>query len=156
MTATAHTAQRSDDRIGRIETEVALLLRLSDRNRRRSRLMDGTLERSAYLALRLLESNGPSTITRIAEELRLDGSTVTRQVVAMEEAGHVRRGKDPRDGRHQVISATPEGLDALARTRAARNAVYHEVLSTWSEEDLGTLAHMLRRLNADLDAHLDS
>ena len=149
-------AEESDDSVGRIETEVALLLRLSDRNRRRSRLMDGALERSAYLALRLLETQGPCTITRIAEELRLDGSTVTRQVVAMEEAGHVCRGKDPRDGRLQVISATPDGLAALARTRTARSTVYGEVLSDWAEDDRATLARMLRRLNADLDAHLDS
>lgn len=144
-----------DDPVGRIETEVALLLRLSDRNRRRSRLLEGALERSAYLALRLLESNGPSTITRIADELRLDGSTVTRQVVAMEEAGHVCRDRDPRDGRHQVISATPQGLDALARTRVARSAVYREVLGDWSDEELGGLAQMLHRLNGDLDAHLN-
>lgn len=149
------SAVGSDDLVGRIETEVALLLRLSDRNRRRSRLMEGALERSAYLALRLLEQQGPSTITRIAEELRLDGSTVTRQVVAMEESGHVCRGKDPRDGRHQVISPTAEGLAALARTREARSTVYGEVLADWSEPDRAALADLLHRLNADLDAHLD-
>ena len=148
--------QGVDDTVGRIETEVALMLRLSDRNRRRSKLMDGALERSAYLALRLLESNGPCTITRIADELRLDGSTVTRQVVAMEEAGHVCRGRDPHDGRLQVISATDEGLDALARTRVARGTVYREVLADWSDDDQATLAEMLPRLNADLDSHLDS
>lgn len=150
------SADGSDEVVGRIETEVALLLRLSDRSRRRSRLMDGALERSAYLALRLLESHGPSTITQIADELRLDGSTVTRQVVAMEEAGHVCRERDPRDGRHQVISATPKGLEALAYTRAARSTVYGEVLHSWSEHDRAALAQLLRRLNADLDSHLDS
>ena len=147
---------RPEGAVARIETEVALMLRLADRNRRRSRLLDGALERSAYLALRHLESHGPSTITRIADELRLDGSTVTRQVLAMEEAGHVCRGKDPHDGRHQVISATPEGLEALARTRHARAAVYREVLARWSDDDLATLAEMLHRFNVDMDAHLDS
>ena len=70
MTATAQTAPRSDDRIGRIETEVALLLRLSDRNRRRSRLMDGALERSAYLALRLPAQVAWSVVKRLLESLR--------------------------------------------------------------------------------------
>ena len=57
---------------------------------------------------------------------------------------------------YSIYKRDMRNFPVLARTRAARNAVYREVLSAWSEEDLGTLAHMLRRLNADLDAHLDS
>jgi DNA-binding MarR family transcriptional regulator len=134
-----------------IEAQVALLLRLADTNRRRSPLLDGTLERSAYLALQHLSQHGPSGINEIADHLRLDGSTVTRQVVALEQAGLVTRGRDDQDGRRAVISPTDEGLRALAETRDRRARVYAELLDDWTAAERTVLAASLSRLNAALD-----
>ena len=57
-----------DPAIADVERQVALLLRLADRNRRRSRRLEGTLDRSAYLALGLLVPIG----LLADERLRLD------------------------------------------------------------------------------------
>jgi DNA-binding MarR family transcriptional regulator len=141
-----------DDAVTVIEAQVALLLRLADRNRRSTALAT-SLERSAYLALRLLDTTGPAGINEIADHLRLDASTVTRQVLAMEAAGYVTRERDAQDGRRAVVTVTPAGAAALAETRAARADVYAGVLTDWSVEDQHRLAAMLTRLNADLDAH---
>ena len=100
-----------DDAVTEVEAQVALLLRLADRNRRRSDRLTGTLERSAYLVLRLLDTTGPVGINEIADHLRLDASTVTRQVLAMEAAGLVTRERDPQDGRRAVVTETPAGVD---------------------------------------------
>jgi len=145
-----------DPAIADVERQVALLLRLADRNRRRSRRLEGTLERSAYLALGRLVEGGPAGINEIADHLRLDASTVTRQVLQMEAAGYVCRSRDDNDGRRSVIDATPEGCAALEATRRARAEVYAEVLEDWRSDDLRTLAASLTRLNASLDASLDA
>jgi len=145
-----------DPAIAEVERQVALLLRLADRNRRSSRRLDGTLERSAYLALGRLADDGPAGINEIADHLRLDASTVTRQVLQMEAAGYVSRGRDETDGRRSVITATPAGLEALARTRAARAEVYADVLAQWAPDEVVVLADALTRLNGSLDASLDA
>lgn len=134
-----------------IEAQVAMLLRLSERTRRATTRRTGELERSAYLVLGVLAGGGPASVNAIADALRLDPSTVTRQVLAMEQAGHVTRNADPADGRVTVVEATPDGLAALERTRDERAALYAEVLGTWSGDDLADLARLLTRLNADID-----
>ena len=136
-----------------IEAQVALLLRLADRNRRANSRLADSLERSAYLVLRLLDTTGPAGINEIADHLRLDASTVTRQVLAMESAGLVTRERDPLDGRRAVVTGTPAGVAALAQTRSARAEVYADVLADWDAADREHLAALLTRLNDDLDAH---
>jgi len=141
-----------DDPVQDVELQIALLLRLADRNRRRTARLDGTLERSAYLALRQLAAHGACGINEIAEHLRLDASTVTRQVLAMEAAGHVTRERDDRDGRRAVVTMTAAGAAALESTREARAEVYLDLLGGWTQDDRRLLADLLTRLNADLDA----
>jgi DNA-binding MarR family transcriptional regulator len=141
------------DPAGRVAEEVAMLLRLADRHRR-SAEVEGTLERSAYLVLRILEHGGPTTITTIADRLRLDGSTVTRQVVAMEKAGLVVRGRDPHDGRATRVEPTERGRAELERTARSRADLYRTVLGDWSDDDRAALALTLERLNGAMDRHL--
>ncbi len=141
-----------DETTGAIESEMAMLLRLADRNRR-SPALESTLDRSAYLVLSVLEQHQVANISTIAEALRLDASTVTRQVVAMEAAALVERRRDPADGRGTLVVATPHGIAQLAATREVRSAVYADVVADWSPADRGTLAALLHRLNADLDRY---
>ena len=140
-----------DDAVRDVELQVALLLRLADRNRRRNARLERTLERSAYLALSRLSDEGPLGINEIADHLRLDASTVTRQVLAMEAAGYVSRGRDDADARRSVIAMTPQGRAALDETRATRAEVYDDLLADWDPADRRTLADVLARLNASLD-----
>ena len=140
-----------DDVIGRIESEVAMLMRLADRNRRGGAL-EKTLDRSAYLLLRQLTTVGDGNVNTLARQLVLDPSTVTRQVLAMEDAGLIERGRDPQDGRATLVTATARGREALASTRAARAELYAKVLADWSDADRSSIADLLTRLNADLDA----
>jgi DNA-binding MarR family transcriptional regulator len=141
-----------DDALRTIEAQVALLLRLSDRTRRSATRAEGELERSAYLVLGVLTAGGATSVNAIAEALRLDPSTVTRQVLAMEQGGYVTRAADPADGRVTVVSATEAGRVAHDRTRAVRAQVYGEVLAAWPEGDRADLARLLTRLNVDIDA----
>lgn len=143
--------QEPADAVRTIEAQVAMLLRLADRTRRAGARARGEIERSAYLVLSVLAAEGTASVNAIADALRLDPSTVTRQVLAMEQAGQVRRTADPGDGRVTLVAATDAGLDALATTRDVRARVYAEVLDDWPEDDRAELARLLTRLNADID-----
>ncbi|WP_169164643.1 MarR family winged helix-turn-helix transcriptional regulator [Cellulomonas taurus] len=141
----------SEDAVSTVEAEVAMLLRLAERSRRSSPRRLGELDRSAYLVLGVLTTQGPRSVNAIADALRLDPSTVTRQVLAMERAGHVSRTVDDTDRRVTVVAATDEGRAALAETREIRGGIYREVLADWTEQERTALATALHRLNVDLD-----
>jgi DNA-binding MarR family transcriptional regulator len=140
-----------DEAVRTVEAQVAMLLRLAERSRRSAARRRGELERSAYLVLGVLDSGGPANVNAIADALRLDPSTTTRQVLAMEQAGHVTRRPDPTDGRATVVEATDAGRAALAATREVRAGMYGEILDGWTTQDRAALATLLSRLNEDLD-----
>jgi DNA-binding MarR family transcriptional regulator len=143
-----------DSVIGALETEIALLLRRAEATRRADpTAAHRALDRAAYVILRQLDESGDTNVGALASKLGLDGSTVTRQVAAMERDGLVDRQRDPADGRGTVIAATPHGRAQLRVVRRGRAELYERVLADWSEHDKATLATLLHRLNTDLDAH---
>ncbi|WP_238425368.1 MarR family winged helix-turn-helix transcriptional regulator [Micromonospora parastrephiae] len=94
--------------LGRIETEVALLMRFGEATRRATGTAEHrVLDRAAYVILRHLADAGPHNVSALAARLNLDGSTVTRQVSALQRDGLIVRAADPTDGRGTVISPTP-------------------------------------------------
>ncbi|MBU8856345.1 MULTISPECIES: MarR family transcriptional regulator [unclassified Micromonospora] len=150
MSEDVHAAEVT---LGRIETEVALLMRLGEATRRGTGTTEHRLlDRAAYVILRHLDAAGPQNVSALAARLNLDGSTVTRQVSALQRDGLISRTPDPADGRGTVISATAAGLQRMAAVRSARTRLYGDILAAWPEADRETLAEMLHRLNEALDA----
>ena len=139
--------------LGRIETQVALLMRLGEATRRATGTAEHrVLDRAAYVILRHLDTAGPQNVSTLAARLNLDGSTVTRQVSAMQRDGLITRAPDPADGRGTVISATPAGLQRMAAVQAARTRLYGDILADWTSDERDTLATMLGRLNEALES----
>ncbi|MEV0725645.1 MarR family transcriptional regulator [Micromonospora purpureochromogenes] len=139
--------------LGRIETEVALLMRLGEATRRGAGTAEHrVLDRAAYVILRHLDAAGPQNVSALAAQLNLDGSTVTRQVSALQRDGLITRAPDPADGRGTVVSPTAAGLQRMAAVRAARTRLYGDILGDWDTEDRDTLARLLGRLNEALSA----
>ncbi|MFG3554932.1 MarR family winged helix-turn-helix transcriptional regulator [Micromonospora sp. NPDC047557] len=137
--------------LGRIETEVALLMRFGEATRRATGTAEHrVLDRAAYVILRHLADAGPQNVSALAARLNLDGSTVTRQVSALQRDGLITRTPDPSDGRGTVISPTPAGLQRMAAVQAARTRLYGDMLADWSAEDRAALATLLGRLNQAL------
>ncbi|MFC4021135.1 MarR family winged helix-turn-helix transcriptional regulator [Micromonospora sp. GCM10011542] len=137
--------------LGRIETEVAMLMRFGEATRRATGTAEHrVLDRAAYVILRHLADAGPQNVSALAARLNLDGSTVTRQVSALQRDGLIVRAPDPADGRGTVISPTPAGLQRMAAVQAARTRLYGDMLAEWSTEDRATLAALLGRLNQAL------
>jgi DNA-binding MarR family transcriptional regulator len=137
--------------LGRIETEVALLMRFGEATRRATGTAEHrVLDRAAYVILRHLADAGPQNVSALAARLNLDGSTVTRQVSALQRDGLITRTPDPSDGRGTVISPTPAGLQRMAVVQAARTRLYGDMLADWNPDDRKSLARLLGRLNQAL------
>lgn len=144
-----------DNVLGIIETQVAMLMRLGEATRRSTELKPHrALDRSAYVILRHLQAAGPLNVSALADRLNLDGSTVTRQVTALENDRLVERRRDPSDGRGIVIAPTPTGLEQVDAVRRARHDVYDRVLRDWDDADREALAKALERFNASLDSYM--
>ncbi|MFJ6196197.1 MarR family winged helix-turn-helix transcriptional regulator [Micromonospora sp. NPDC092111] len=142
-----------DGTLGRIETEVALLMRLGEATRRATGSAEHrVLDRAAYVILRHLDATGPQNVSTLAARLNLDGSTVTRQVSALQRDGLIARAPDPTDGRGTVISPTPTGLHRMAAVQAARTRLYGDILADWTTDDRDALATLLGRLNQALES----
>src|SRR5512144_2652337 len=127
----------SDDLVlGTIETQMALLMRLGEATRRSTGgPAHRALGRAAYVILRQLEKDGPLNVSVLAAALNLDGSTVTRQVTALQNDGLIERRRDPSDGRGTVVAATPRGLEQVEAVRQARKVVYGAVLKDYTEDE---------------------
>lgn len=139
--------------LSRVELQLALLLRRAERTAAVRAGHTPALERSGYLLLQVLSTEGPLGINALAERQGLDASTVTRQVVSLEKAGFARRSRDPRDGRAVQVEATPAGEAQLERERSRRSSMYDQILADWSPAERALLASLLERLNQDLDAY---
>lgn len=87
---------------------------------------------------------GPGPISRLAENLSLDRTTLTRNLKLLQKQGWI--AADPgRDRRERVVSLTEDGRAALARAMPLWRAAQDRM-----EKQLG--AERLRRLHEDLAA----
>ena len=137
----------SGERLERVLTGLVLhvvSVRLSD---------DGApVERTAYALLASLRDDGPQRLSALAEVVRLDRSTVSRQLAALEHRGLVERRPDSRDRRSHLLALTEDGQRILQTTRARRQHWLREALASWPEADRARLAELLERLARDLSA----
>ena len=144
-----------DEVLGTIETQVAFLMRLGEATRRSTDLEPHrALDRAAYVILRRLQQDGPQNVSALATALNLDGSTVTRQVTALQKDGLIERQRDPRDGRGTVIEATALGLRQVDAVRAARRELIGTVLRDYSDQERQDLAAALARFTAALGTYM--
>ena len=98
----------------------------------------------AVLAL-LADQPGLSQID-LGQRLQMDRATTMALVNRLQAAGHLRRTRDPADGRKQALYLEPAGTAALAR--AARAIAAHEawIASRYTPAEAATLGELLARL----------
>lgn len=109
------------------------------------------VEWSAQMVLRLVASQGPMRARAIADCLRSDPSTVSRQVAALVKDGLLERQADPEDGRASILVLTPRADEVLAEHERVRLVHFAGMLSDWSTSDLSRFASMLRRFTNDFE-----
>jgi DNA-binding MarR family transcriptional regulator len=137
------------DAIGTIELELVKLVRQLETFGRRSSLYV-RVDRAGYLAMRVLEDLGPVSTNALAQALRLDASTVTRQIAPLERGGLIERRPDPADGRSSSIALTAEGRRCMSDVTQERRRCIEALVSDWDGADQAGLAAALARLNSSL------
>lgn len=103
---------------------ISLLFDLFVVNQRVRRLVaaalaDAELRADEYAVYGLLFEQAPLTATEMARRMAIPLTTVLDYLTAMDERGHLRRERHPRDGRAQQLSLTMAGVNAHRRTNKA-------------------------------------
>ncbi|HET8993213.1 MAG TPA: MarR family transcriptional regulator [Rhodococcus sp. (in: high G+C Gram-positive bacteria)] len=138
-----------DRRIGDIEYEQMLLSRHTIAGHRRGRM----LERSSYLLLSRIRSDGPRSIGELSEALRLDASTLQRQTAAAVRDGLLERVDDPAGGIARKFALTDFGLESLVQARDRSVAALERILVDWTDEEVAAFADALHRFNVDIEEY---
>ncbi|QNN53322.1 MarR family winged helix-turn-helix transcriptional regulator [Nocardioides mesophilus] len=139
----------------KIEQQMTVLLRRVQRIHLSTASGEVHLERSAYGILCQLADEGPQRLGSLAAAFGLDPSTITRQVRALETAGLAARTPDATDRRAAILDLTPEGREALTRTRAHRRSRMEQIMSSWSQTDREEFGRLLEQFNSSADALMD-
>lgn len=127
-----------------IEKELAILIR---RNQSLTYKKVGYLERSAYLLLYQIDSQGPAGVKALAGEFKLDLSTVSRQAAALEQKGYVYKIPDPTDGRAYSFQITELGKKVLMENKQLRVQKIAEITSSWSDTERELFGGLLYKYN---------
>jgi DNA-binding MarR family transcriptional regulator len=140
----------------RLAGELTLLLRaMKELHSQVVEESDLPCELAGTYVLGRLATLGPVRLTRLAHELGLDPSSVSRHVSSLERHGLVAREKDSSDLRAQQLVLTADGERAVATLKEARARALQQRLPGWSASELDDLTTGLSRLNTDLAAQRD-
>ncbi|WP_327308549.1 MarR family transcriptional regulator [Streptomyces sp. NBC_01298] len=134
----------------KLERELMLLARhqvLARRDRDAERL-----ERSAYLLLSRIDTQGPMSIGQLSDAFGLDTSTVNRQTAALLRCGLAERVPDPDGGMARKLRITDEGGRRLIEDREVNQSCLARVVADWSPEEVRQLEDALVRLNRSAEA----
>ena len=119
----------------------------------RARLYDGMLANAPagvdehnYPVLSGLARVGPSTAARLAAEIGLDRSRVSRHADRFEEIGWLRREPDPADARGTLLILTPRGHDVIAELRDSLANHLGSLVADWPAGLAESVVDGLRRL----------
>jgi DNA-binding MarR family transcriptional regulator len=137
-----------------LEREMSVLVRRAFRRLWSEEADEGALDRWTYAFLVRLEG-GPMRVGEVARSFGVDKSTASRHLKRIVEGGLAEASVDAGDARSSLLRLTPLGERRLAEARAARMEPMRRVFAAWSEEDRRTLALLLARLNAELDAQAE-
>ena len=143
------------DSVGRVERELTVFLRRTLEAVWSRGYGDGPVDRYTYPVLVLLHEHGPLGLGELASRLGLTKPTMSRHVARLGGATLVTTRPDRRDTRAVTVVLTPEGAERVEQVREARRRTLQTVLADWSQADSEALAHLLARLNTDLDRHRD-
>jgi len=109
------------------------------------------LSRADHKALDLVCTAGPMTAGQLAELTNLTTGAVTGLVDRLEQAGVVRRERDPQDRRRVIIQPSSDVLSLTAIFESLTRAL-GEVCSEYTNQELTTILDFMERTVAVLQA----
>jgi DNA-binding MarR family transcriptional regulator len=109
-----------------------------------------SLDRALFPLLLMVARKGPISVTDLADLVGRDHSTVSRQIPKLEELGLIERRSAGADRRVREAVITPAGTQMTAIIDGTRKQLAGRLLKDWSEEDLLSLAVLIRKLADDV------
>ncbi|WKD58686.1 MarR family winged helix-turn-helix transcriptional regulator [Corynebacterium caspium] len=101
-----------------------------------------------YWALTCLAENGAYSQTALAETLLMDASDVVRLIDSLEVHGWVRRDRDPKDRRRQLVTCTEKGKEVQAELAELVRQGEERALDESTEKQLKHLRRLARSVMA--------
>jgi DNA-binding MarR family transcriptional regulator len=100
--------------------------------------------------LDMLDSGGLTTAGQLAEASGLTTGAITGMLNRLEEAGLVRRERDPNDGRKVIVRLAPgrEGMAEIHALFADAGQAWEELAAEYDDAQLGLIVAFLERSNA--------
>jgi DNA-binding MarR family transcriptional regulator len=98
----------------------------------------------------LLESSGPTTAGQLADLTGLTTGAITGMLNRLEEAGLVRRERDPNDGRRVIVRLAPgkDEMHEIGPIFASLGKTWDDIASHYDDEQIAFLLEFLKRSNA--------
>lgn len=103
---------------------------------------------SVLASLQAIDAHRRVLPSVLSAELGLHQSSVTRQVQALERAGHVKVTPNPDDGRSCYVALTKSGRKELTRLTQFGLERFALFVADWDAEDVRTLARLLEKFEA--------
>ncbi|MFI0408828.1 MarR family winged helix-turn-helix transcriptional regulator [Actinomadura sp. 3N508] len=125
------------------------LIRLARRTS--ARVCPGQLRLAHLLVLDCVARLGPLSQREVAAHVRMDPGDLVGVVDALEEAGSVRRRRDPGDRRRYALEATEDGRLALGAGLADRARLDETLFEPLSPDELRLLKDLMLRVLAHHD-----
>jgi DNA-binding MarR family transcriptional regulator len=110
------------------------------------------LTEAQWEPLLVMATTAVRTAGELAREMNVDASAVTRLLDRLAEKGLVRRTRSLRDRRILNLELTVNGVEVAGRIPMALVAIKDELLCGFSEQEIGALLSMLRRMLANAGA----
>lgn len=106
------------------------------------------LRQRHVVALSYLRGHGPTAQQQLAEQLRMDASSLVCLLNELEDSELILRQRDRSDRRRAVVVLSAQGESTLSEVDRAVQVVEDEMLASLDNSERGILHGLLARLNS--------
>ncbi|QDK97044.1 MarR family transcriptional regulator [Acinetobacter tandoii] len=104
------------------------------------------LDRALFPLLTRIQMSSGINVAELANIIGRDHSTVSRQVVKLEQIGLIIRMNDPRDQRSLCLYLSDSGIEMLEKVNNVRRTLMEDHFSDWNEAERDYLIALLERM----------
>jgi DNA-binding MarR family transcriptional regulator len=116
----------------------------------------GALTREQFETLRIIEAARDPSMSSLSATLRVDLSTMSRNISVLEREKYVSRARAAEDSRIVTVVLTPKGRNALETLRCDEQDVMAKVFGRLPTARRGSIVEALETVQAALESEGDS
>lgn len=106
--------------------------------------------RGTHRLLRLIAEQPGLSTRELAQRMEIRPASLNEKMSQLENAGFIRRFRDPRDQRIFLVDLAPAGADQLKATQAQRASLNQTIREILTAEEILLMSHLARRLGEGL------